>query len=116
MVLPRVRAGRSQPPANPVGLSETPEWADARSASHLLGVSEKTLGRWRKAGLLHAGVHWRRKFPSSNSPVLYHLERCNNAMNDATARSADLLETGDTGDSGVNRSCSARALRLKGMR
>ncbi|QPN64078.1 hypothetical protein H8F25_04485 [Synechococcus sp. CBW1004] len=51
------------------------------------------MGRWRKAGFLQPGVHWRRKFPSTNSPVLYHLERCNTAMNEATARSAALLET-----------------------
>jgi hypothetical protein len=42
--------------------------------------------------LFRAGVHWRRKFPSSNSPVLYHLERCNEAMNEATARTPHLLE------------------------
>ncbi len=93
MVFPRVRANRPQPTTNPTALSQAQEWADARSAGQLLGVSEKTLGRWRKAGLLKAGVHWRRKFPSSNSPVLYHLERCNSAMNEAAARSAAFLET-----------------------
>jgi hypothetical protein len=93
MVFPRVRANRSQPTANPTALSLAQEWADARSAGQLLGVSEKTLGRWRKAGLLKAGVHWRRKFPSSNSPVLYHLERCNSTMNETAARSAAFLET-----------------------
>ncbi len=94
MVFPRVRANRPQPTANPIALShQAQEWGDARSAGQLLGVSEKTLGRWRKAGLLKAGVHWRRKFPSSNSPVLYHLERCNSAMNEAAARSAAFLET-----------------------
>lgn len=93
MVFPRVRANRPQPTTNPTAQSLAQEWADARSAGQLLGVSEKTLGRWRKAGLLKAGVHWRRKFPSSNSPVLYHLERCNSAMNEAAARSAAFLET-----------------------
>jgi hypothetical protein len=93
MVMPRVRSSRPQPPANPNALTRNQEWADARSAGQLLGVSEKTLGRWRKAGLLEAGVHWRRKFPSRNSPVLYHLERCNSAMNEAAARSAAFLET-----------------------
>ena len=93
MVFPRVRSSRPQPPANPNALTQTQEWADARSAGQLLGVSEKTLGRWRKAGLLEAGVHWRRKFPSRNSPVLYHLERCNSAMNKAAAPSAAFLET-----------------------
>ena len=93
MGLPRTRASRPQLPASQVTLSNAQEWADARSAGQYLGVSEKTLGRWRKAGLLQPGVHWRRKFPSTNSPVLYHLERCNTAMNEATARSAALLET-----------------------
>ncbi len=93
MVFPRVRPSRQQPPAKPIALADTQEWADARSAGPFLGVSEKTLGRWRKAGLFRAGVHWRRKFPSSNSPVLYHLERCNSAMNEAAARSAAFLET-----------------------
>lgn len=72
----------------------TPEdWLDARSIGRLLKVSEKTLCRWRKAGLFQPGVHWRRKFPSANSPVLYHLHRCNDAMNEATARTPHLLET-----------------------
>ena len=92
MVSPRVRLSRPQPPTKPIELAHNQEWADARSAGPLLGVSEKTLGRWRKAGLFRAGVHWRRKFPSSNSPVLYHLERCNEAMNEATARTPHLLE------------------------
>lgn len=55
MVFPRVRSSRPQLPAKPIALSQSQEWADARSAGQLLGVSEKTLGRWRKAGLLKAG-------------------------------------------------------------
>lgn len=74
--------------AVPVG-----EWLDARALGMALRVSERTLCRWRKAGLFKPGIHWRRKFPSSNSPVLYHLERCNEAMSEATARSPHLLET-----------------------
>jgi hypothetical protein len=74
--------------AVPVG-----EWLDARALGMALRVSERTLCRWRKAGLFKPGIHWRRKFPSSNSPVLYHLERCNEAMSEATARSPNLLET-----------------------
>jgi hypothetical protein len=92
MGLPRARASRPQLPASQVTLSNAQEWADARAAGQLLGVSEKTLSRWRKAGLFKAGVHWRRKFPSTNSPVLYHLENCNEAMNEATARTPHLLE------------------------
>ena len=94
MVYPRPRHSAVQPQA---ATAEHPgeqlqEWLVARSAARALGVSEKTLCRWRKAELFKAGVHWRRKFPSTNSPVLYHLERCNEAMNEATARTPHLLE------------------------
>ena len=68
-------------------------WAVQRDAAARLGISERTLHRWRTAGLLQPGEHFRRKFPNPNSPLLYHLERSNNAMNEATARSAALLET-----------------------
>lgn len=94
MVYPRPR--RPSPPPQPERAQHPDkpieEWLDARSAGRALGVSEKTLCRWRKAELFKAGVHWRRKFPSTNSPVLYHLERCNEAMNEATARTPGLLE------------------------
>jgi hypothetical protein len=55
-------------------------WANARAASDFLGVSEKTLFRWRSLGIFEAGLHYRRKFPSLNSPVLYHLPLCQEAM------------------------------------
>jgi hypothetical protein len=48
--------------------------------------------RWRAAGLLRPGIHWRRKFPASNSPLLYDLEAVEGVMREAAARSADLLE------------------------
>lgn len=92
MVLPRRRLSRLPLTDPPLSLEQRHEWVDARAAGQCLGVSEKTLARWRKAGLFQAGVHWRRKFPSINSPVMYHLQRCNEAMNEATARSAALLE------------------------
>jgi hypothetical protein len=50
------------------------------------------LHRWRAAGLLKPGIHWRRKFPASNSPLLYDLEAVEAVMREAAARSADLLE------------------------
>ena len=65
---------RSNESAGPLA---TGEWLNAQAIGLLLKVSERTLCRWRKAGLFKPGVHWRRKFPSPNSPVLYHLERCN---------------------------------------
>jgi len=67
-------------------------WACARVARDHLGVSERTLARWRGCGLLKAGKHWRRKFPTGNSPVLYHLALCEEAMGEATARTAGTLE------------------------
>ena len=68
-------------------------WATAREARDQLGVSERTLARWRSSGLFQPGQHWRRKFPSANSPVQYHLEQCQAVMSEATARSAYLLES-----------------------
>ena len=70
----------------------TTAWACARVASDQLGVSERTLARWRGCGLFKPGRHWRRKFPSANSPVLYHLDLCQEAMGDASARMASMLE------------------------
>ena len=67
-------------------------WAMQREAATRLGVSERTLHRWRAAGLLRAGEHWRRKFPNPNSPLLYHLERCEQTMSQAAARHPGRLE------------------------
>jgi hypothetical protein len=67
-------------------------WAVQRLAADGLGVSERTLHRWRAAGLLKPGEHYRRKFPNPNSPLLYHLERCEQAMGEACARHPGRLE------------------------
>ncbi|MGB5241825.1 MAG: helix-turn-helix domain-containing protein [Prochlorococcaceae cyanobacterium] len=67
-------------------------WLGAHDAARALGISYSTLYRWRTAGLFKAGTHWRRKFPNTNSPVLYHLDRCNQAMSEATATSLDSIE------------------------
>ena len=67
-------------------------WIPQRAAAVHLGISERTLQRWRTAGLLIVGVHYRRKFPSSNSPILYQLERCEEAMNEACFRKVQTLE------------------------
>ena len=68
------------------------QWAPARAAADYLNVSERTLLRWRAAGLLKIGVHYRRKFPSTNSPLLYQLELCEKAMTEAFARDHRTLE------------------------
>ena len=48
-------------------------WATARDACTHLGVSERTLSRWRAAGLLKPGEHRRSEVASPNSPVVYRL-------------------------------------------
>jgi hypothetical protein len=70
----------------------TSNWAPSRAASDYLQVSERTLHRWRTAGLLKRGVHYRRKFPAANSPLLYHLPLCEKAMTEAFARDHRTLE------------------------
>ena len=67
-------------------------WIPQRAAAVQLGISERTLQRWRTAGLLIVGVHYRRKFPSSNSPLLYQRERCEEAKNEACFRKVQTLE------------------------
>ena len=67
-------------------------WASSRAAADQLGVSERTLHRWRAASLLKPGVHYRRKFPAANSPILYDLEAVEAVMREAAARSPEFLE------------------------
>ena len=73
-------------------MKTTQLWVPQRAAADELGVSERTLLRWRSAGLLQPGTHFRRKFPAVNSPLLYQLERCEEAMNAAFARDFRTLE------------------------
>jgi predicted site-specific integrase-resolvase len=70
----------------------TPIWVPQRVAADDLGISERTLLRWRSAGLLKLGVHYRRKFPNPNSPLLYKLELVEQAMAEAFARDFRKLE------------------------
>jgi predicted site-specific integrase-resolvase len=56
-------------------------WVPQRAAADYLGVSERTLLRWRKAGYLSLGDHYVRKFPTPNSPVVYCLSRCEEQRN-----------------------------------
>jgi len=68
------------------------QWLNARDAADALGVSERTLLRWRSAGFLKPGTHWRRKFPSPNSSILYDFAACDTAMREAATCLADLVE------------------------
>ena len=78
--------------ASPCMTIQPMTWAVQRQTADRLGISERTLHRWRHAGLLKVGQHYRRKFPSPNSPLLYHLERCEQAMAAACARPWQTLE------------------------
>ena len=68
-------------------------WLTARETAAFLRVSERQLLRWRQAGIFEAGVHYRRKFPSANSALLYQIKLCEKAMCDAAARNFRTLET-----------------------
>jgi hypothetical protein len=70
----------------------TTQWVPGRAAADYLQVSERTLHRWRSAGLLKPGKHYRRKYPATNSPLLYQLELCEQAMTEAFARNYRTLE------------------------
>ena len=67
-------------------------FAQTGEASSYLEVSVSTLFRYRKEGLLEEGKHWRRKWPSNNSPILYHLESCEKVLMNQFARDARTLE------------------------
>ncbi len=73
-------------------MRSTSAWVPQRNAADQLGVSERTLLRWRSAGLLKPGKHYRRKYPAANSPLLYQLELCEQAMTEAFARDFRTLE------------------------
>ncbi len=47
-----------------------------REAAARLGLSERSLHRWLKAGLLKAGEHYRHPFPNPDSPLPYRLAHC----------------------------------------
>ena len=73
-------------------MSAISPWVPSRAAADYLQVSERTLLRWRDAGLLKLGVHYRRKFPAANSPLLYQLQACEQAMTETFARDFRTLE------------------------
>ena len=72
--------------------TESP-WKGSRDAAYVLNVSERQLFRWRAAGIFVAGTHYIRKFPNSNSALLYQVELCQKAMQDASSRNVETLET-----------------------
>lgn len=62
-------------------MTYSPEWVSQRAAAQYLGVSERTLLRWRQSGLLQPGKHFARKFVAPNSPLVYKIELCEQERN-----------------------------------
>jgi len=67
-------------------------WASSRVAADTLGISERTLYLWRTERLLKPGFHWRRKFPTPGSAVVYDLTAVESTMREAAARNPAGLE------------------------
>ena len=55
-------------------------WSTETEASAFLGVTEKTLKRWREVGYLKPGTHWRSAPKRQSTPwkpeVIYHVQWC----------------------------------------
>ena len=65
----------------------------AKQAAQTLAFSEATLRRLRQKGILKAGIHYRRKFAGNpNSPILYKIKECQQALDEVDARDARTLE------------------------
>ena len=75
-------------------LSKMPEspWVPQRQAADYLGMSERTLMRYRQAGVLQPGEHYRRKFMNSRSALLYNLPATDAAITAQFARDHRTLE------------------------
>ena len=50
------------------------KWISTKKIADYLEVSEKTLQRWRNTGFLKLGIHYRRKFPTTNRYIIYIFE------------------------------------------
>ena len=68
------------------------KWLTARETAAYLRVRERQLLRWRQADFFEAGIHYRRKFQSVNSALLYQIILCEEAMCDAATRDVRTLE------------------------
>ena len=71
----------------------TKKWLTAAETSEQLSFSEATLRRLRQRGIFIFGVHCRRKFAgNNNSPILYNIEVCEEALLERDRREARTLE------------------------
>ena len=48
------------------------KWLSTKDICNHLEVSEKTLQRWRNSGFLKLGIHYRRKFPTTQRYIIYN--------------------------------------------
>ena len=65
------------------------KWVSTKEIASYLEVSEKTLQRWRNNGFLKLGIHYRRKFPTTNRYIIYNSE-----LIDSLLKTAGSLEVG----------------------
>tara|TARA_B100000927_G_scaffold205034_1_gene166406 strand:+ start:305 stop:535 length:231 start_codon:yes stop_codon:yes gene_type:complete len=65
------------------------KWVSTKEIASYLEVSEKTLQRWRNTGFLKLGIHYRRKFPTTNRYIIYNPE-----LIDSLLKNAGSLEVG----------------------
>ncbi len=48
------------------------KWLSTKDICDYLEVSEKTLQRWRNSNFLKLGIHYRRKFPTTQRYIIYN--------------------------------------------
>ena len=48
------------------------KWLSTKDICNHLEVSEKTLQRWRNSNFLKLGIHYRRKFPTTQRYIIYN--------------------------------------------
>ena len=48
------------------------KWLSTKDICNYLEVSEKTLQRWRNSNFLKLGIHYRRKFPTTQRYIIYN--------------------------------------------
>ena len=61
------------------------KWISTKEIADYLEVSEKTLQRWRNTGFLKLGIHYRRKFPTTNRYIIYNFELIDSLLKTAGA-------------------------------
>jgi len=63
----------------------SPLWLATKQAAKYLGISERTLRKWRSSEYWEAGTHYRRKGPNPHSEMIFDVRACEAAISDFTA-------------------------------